>query len=630
MLTKFKNQSGQSVLELMIAMSIFVLVVSGIMFLVLDAQTANRQGGERTQASFFTQEAFEAAQSIANQGWRNLVDGDYGLDNSSGLWAWSGNSNVFDQFTRRITISSVSRDGNGDIVATGGDLDFDTKKVTVSTIWNFTTSRPSEVTLETLLTNWHSIKWLQTTQGEFNAGIYNNTESSLIDDGEVVLSPSAGIAGYNWPFDTSNNYTYDPAKIEVTGSQASLIGQLGATSGTTVNPDFSSTEVPWKYSDWDQNSGEVNVTGSRKNNGGNPGGYYEIAIPKGRNDQVGGFITQTFNVTQNNIDTGTFNFNYKIGTYQKPPISLQLFAFVDSSSGAPVYGTQAWSSGNIIGTTGWIKVSVDITSLIQTAGTYYVKLGVWVVTGNADGGKFNIGFDNSVASWEVAGGATYPNDKPTIQPKVSLAPANLVGWVGFNETAIKNGGEIYYQLSHNDGSSWSYWDGSNWSVVKALSDYNTADVINTNISSFTQANQKILWRAFLYSNGSQQVILDNVNIQYEATGFTGFSTVGDYISSAYDTGSEDTIYNYIDWTIDKPANTDIQWQLRTADTQANLPSATWVGADGTAGTYYDTPGQIITTDPSASGIRWIQYKAYLAGDGVVTPTIYDITIDYEK
>ncbi len=117
---------------------------------------------------------------------------------------------------------------------------------------------------------------------------------------------------------------------------------------------------------------------------------------------------------------------------------------------------------------------------------------------------------------------------------------------------------------------------------------------------------------------------------YFVSGGTGYFMSGTFESSNYDTGTINTIYNYINWSVDIPAGTQLQWQIRTSDMEANLTTATWVGSDGTGATFYETPGEIIEVDPLASGLRWIQYKAYLNGNSVVTPTINDITIDYEN
>jgi len=995
---KNNNQAGQSVLELMIAMSIFVIVVSGIMFLVLDAQSANRQGAERTQAAFLSQEAFEATQSIANQGWRNLTDGSYGLDNSVGYWELSGLSEVFaDRFVRQVIIETVYRDVGGDIVETGGTIDYDTKKITTTTSWDFTTARPSEVVLINYLTNWHSVKWLETTQADLAAGTTNQTVVTNNEGGEVELATLSSENHNDWPFDVPANYSYNPNDIEVTGSNAQLANAGLDGSGGTANSDFESGTEPWTYNDWDYDSGEVNPVVNRRNGDGNPGRYGRIRFPRrSLNDQVGGYIEQSFTVTESDSTNAYVNFDWSVLDYSTPdePLSLEVMVFLDSTSGEPMHGTEIWSSGNLNSITSYSSESVDITTLVTTPGTYYLKLAAWLVSGDPrTNSRIDIGFDNALAYWEKES-SNYLSTGPSIEPTSSFIPASIDSWSGFEEISDKplapviswwdsnyqyrlpitvyteanypyggydgytvrvtgldssslvsggkllancndlrmardngvgwteldrevidcdtvntevrwrlqadigtsssdtsyyiyygyngagsppndlnnvyqwyddattnnlssyvlgrgdawhgtgyqacayNGagqyydscgdadnatatmrravserdvyieadmyydcgwpsnmttgllarynlaggsgssesadhyyasnraeidsgqscggglsgsgynhdgdilktertstaidgvdnsdvasdqwtkqglavwginptnakfwnsdtvagfgpvgwpsvatlasgsdaidyenpgeagiivaqnrmrvrnmlirryvepepstslsseeqysagpsGELYYQLSDDNGFTWKYWDGGTWSVA-GVSDYNTDDVLNTNIGSFPATASGILFKAFLVSDGTVQIRLDNIRIKYLMPGGTDYQTNGDFTSNAYDTASEFTIYNYIDFTVDEPAGTDVRWQLRTADTQANLSVATWVGPDGTGATFYDTPGQLIAVDPGRSGVRWIQYKAYLTGDGTSTPIINDITIDYEE
>ena len=83
----------------------------------------------------------------------------------------------------------------------------------------------------------------------------------------------------------------------------------------------------------------------------------------------------------------------------------------------------------------------------------------------------------------------------------------------FLETAQKNGGEIYYQLSNDGGNSWRYWNGTSWSSADP-DDYNTADSLQENITSFPAGGGSFLFKAFLVSDGSVQVKLDNIQIAY--------------------------------------------------------------------------------------------------------------------
>lgn len=624
-----KNKSGQSLIELLVAMGVFILVISSTMFLTLDSHLANRQGGERTKAAFFAEAGLSGASSIANQAWKFLTDGEHGLDYSGGYWQWQGNSDILDgRFVRRLSVEPVYRDAAGEIAATGGTIDFDTKKISSLVTWDFTTSRPSEVLVAAYLTNWRSKKWRQSAEDEFKAGTVSQT--AVVDEqgGEVELLPSPSVSYYDWDFSDPGGYSYDPNKIEVIASTAQLVSQSVIASGGTVNPDFSTTELPWIYSDWDEDTGEINVTGDRRNAGGNPGGYYLIDFPKGSNDQVGGFIEQSFAVTESDSSAGRVVFDYNVSAFSGQPVSLEIFAWLDSVSGEPLHGTEIWRSGLITGTADWVSVSVDITDKITATGTYYLKLGAWLVTGSARVGKFDIGFDNASADWEKSLGASYPVDNPSIYPAVSFVPENLVAWQSFEETAVKNSGEIYYQLSDDDGATWQYWSGGSWQIA-GPADYNTAAAVNDNIASFPALTGRIMFKAFLSSGGAEQIILDNLRLGAETLTGVGYSTYGTYQSTPFDTGQPAVFYNYLDWTAETPNNTDIKFQLRTADTAENLSSADWLGPDGTSLSFYTDQGTVINHDLLVGNRRWIQYQAYLTSDGAATPILYDTAIDYE-
>ncbi|MDD5715625.1 MAG: prepilin-type N-terminal cleavage/methylation domain-containing protein, partial [Patescibacteria group bacterium] len=528
---KHYNQDGQSLLELLVAMVIFILVISSIMFLVLDAHSANRQGGERTKAALYAQEGYEAVRSIANRGWRNMQDGTFGITSASGQWELQASPSVLDnQYTRSVTIAPVYRDETGAIVDSGGAIDVDTKRVITDVTWNFTASRPERVTTETYITNWRSTKWVQTTKADFDQGTLATVVTASVDGGEVQLEEAQALSFLESTFDTATDYTFDANKIDIADSHAQLKDQSTVVSGDTTNPGFDTVLTPWQYADWDQGIGEVNVTGSRVAIGGNPGAYARIAIPRGQDDLVGGYFQQSFAVTESD-STAYVQFDNRVVTFPSSPTRLQAYVFVDSAPGAPVIGTEVWTSGPLTGTTPWASFGpIDISGIVATPGTYYVKLAVWVDTTGGRAGAFNVAFDNALVHWEKAGTPSYPTDRPTVQPVASMAATDIYTWHSFIETATKNGGEIYYQLSDDDGATWQYWTGSAWNAVKSAADSNTASDINAHITAFPAAAQRLLFKAFLSSDGTQQVMLDTVRVTYEAvkTFYSTFDAPTDY------------------------------------------------------------------------------------------------------
>lgn len=82
----------------------------------------------------------------------------------------------------------------------------------------------------------------------------------------------------DWTFDTPADYTYDAAKIEVTGGVARLKNLGGVFSGVTANSGFDSGSTGWTaVPGWDNAPGKTN-TATWQSSGGNPGGYVNIYL----------------------------------------------------------------------------------------------------------------------------------------------------------------------------------------------------------------------------------------------------------------------------------------------------------------------------------------------------------------
>lgn len=106
----------------------------------------------------------------------------------------------------------------------------------------------------------------------------------------------------------------------------------------------------------------------------------------------------------------------------------------------------------------------------------------------------------------------YPADDPTIQPIVATTVL-FSSLAEFSERATKNGGEIKYIVSRDGGTTWYWWNGFTWQVSNetyALA--NTAAELNPQIASFPGG--AFLFRAFLHSDGTQPVSLDQVTIAH--------------------------------------------------------------------------------------------------------------------
>lgn len=81
----------------------------------------------------------------------------------------------------------------------------------------------------------------------------------------------------------------------------------------------------------------------------------------------------------------------------------------------------------------------------------------------------------------------------------------------------------------------------------------------------------------------------------------------------------------INFTADVPSATTVKFQIRSADTNQGLDTASWIGPDGTGATYYTTNEELISL--AHGNPVWVQWKAYLATtDSTLTPKIHDVDL----
>lgn len=118
-----------------------------------------------------------------------------------------------------------------------------------------------------------------------------------------------------------------------------------------------------------------------------------------------------------------------------------------------------------------------------------------------------------------------------------------------------------------------------------------------------------------------------------------FVNSGTFTSSIYDLGIQSAV-NRFTATVSQPANTTIKMQVAVApvgtDGTCNTATYSYVGPDGTTGTYYTPSGTIISgaIPTSITGTyqnpgRCMRYQATLTTtDTNTTPKLYDVTFNY--
>ncbi len=631
----------------MLSVALFAAIVTIFMGVFLYGQASSVTAGAYGRARLLSIEGLDAVANIADSAWNELDVVSSGLSTVSGVWTFEGEatSDTTDIFSRTIVLENVCRDIAGAIASCPAERgDIHTKLLTSNISWQSANSPLRSVSHSRYITNWLSQNWTQTDwsggDGQAiwtNPALYDNQDGNLDTShaGFITLATTNSNCGQKlWPLTTPANYTYDPSKIEVSGGTAHLVSGSTLVQGDLQNSGFTTSASPWTYTDWEDGG---NVNGAYQSSGGNPGGYVNITIAGAKNRTISGYWEQSFSTTVDNPSVANLNLDYSILQFSSSNLtSYRLYVFVDAAPGAPTIGAEVWASPEITGTSGWSAIpSVDISGSLGAQGTYYVKVAARAITGGGPGspGAKVAGFDNVAVHWEE-NAIGYPTDRPTINPILPFSVSGISNWASFTETANKGGGEVYYQLSDDNGSTWQYWDGIGWSAAGA-SDYNTAAVVDANIASFPIVNEQITWRAFLESDGSEQVEVDEVSVEFQVA-VDQYVSQGYLISSAFDT-SDTSAIQAIDWselTASCQPTCYIRFQIQSAPDNTGAPgawTANWSGPDGDDGDDTDyfsaADGQLINTDHN--GDQWVRYRVELIGDGTATPALFESRINYK-
>jgi len=145
----------------------------------------------------------------------------------------------------------------------------------------------------------------------------------------------------------------------------------------------------------------------------------------------------------------------------------------------------------------------------------------------------------------------FSDSKPNIRPIASYSGQPIVEWVNFLETATKPvNTDIYYQLSDDNGATWEWWNGLEWSNV----DYGV----------LTDSNTIALW----HFNNSTGLVMDSSDNDHNAINNGAIRGVSGYFNdSVYFDGINDYIevphsssFNFFD------TDFTIEFYLKTIDT----------------------------------------------------------------
>ncbi len=594
-------------------MVIFTIFSVSIFYLAID--TANRDAKVETgnEALLYAREGLEATRNIRDRDYLELISGEYGLDFTDDTWSLVETPEEIDNFyLRTITVGDIFRDGAGDI-AEEGTYDPETKKITAEVTWDWKGIFPKTVSLTTYLTNWRSDEWVQTTCSEFNEGTFTSITS------EATVAPPEDNCALKLELIEEITDEFASSDIGSHGTDVTVDGDYAYVALNSNSNGFGVVDISTAYEPFVVDTININGKGRYVTKDGN---YLYIGVTDSNKglaivdvtDPENPSLTKSYNVwSYGNQSAVSGNYLYMateslLNSFQvinisnkSNPAYVTSISFMADTNAIQLDGNYAY-----VGTDNWLfnnfKV-IDIStpsSPIEVAG---VQTGDDVNAIAIDGVFAYAGIANSNNSLKVI------NISNPLSPSI-LASLDVGGKI--QDLALD--GVYLYASTDNNSQGFVAINISN-----PLLPYVAYTVDLTGKGTGIDTDGDYIYMG-LNVNNRGLVINETLSFVYAPD--------GEYISGILDTNSAETRYNFIDWEYTDTPGGVIKFQIKTADTIGHLSTATWVGSDGTAGTYYETPRTAIVTDSGASGLRFLQFRAVVTSDTIETPSIESVNINY--
>lgn len=224
---KFNTRSGQSLIEILVGVSLGAIIIGGAAGAVSVYLRSNLESKKQQTSTFLAQELMDNVRVFAEGNWHNIYDLNKGSSNhyylvtSASPFATSTGDEAITaentSFTRYFYVNNVSRDSSsGDIqtsYATSTD-DPSTQKITVIVTW----ASGGSITLEEYLTRSRSVVFHQT---DWSGG-----------GGQETFTTTSSI---NNQFASSSNLLYSTTgQLSLTGLPPSQITDLAASATSTA------------------------------------------------------------------------------------------------------------------------------------------------------------------------------------------------------------------------------------------------------------------------------------------------------------------------------------------------------------------------------------------------------------
>ena len=384
----------------------------------------------------------------------------------------------------------------------------------------------------------------------------DGTQRVELDRAEVDFERNL-TGAFTTPYDVPGNYTFDPTRVRVEGSLAKL----------DADPElFNSLLAYWRMEEgsWSGVPGEVFDAASLGHHGtavGNattfaPGHLGRAGTFDGDGDAVivgqpasldllpgqDFTIAAWFRTTAQGAILGKAVGNFADRQYYLFTTAGQLWGTVGGAQnfgGTTGLDDGQWHFGALVNT----EIGGERRYVLYVDGVADGTFDAGLATNDADvmlgarrvSGNSGLGFpmdgdldeamifDRALSAGEIttlynAGAGivrTFPDDAPTVEKIAGDADSSLVAYTDFLETlGPGHQGAVGYQLS-DDGVTYRFWNGATWAPVGGPADRSDAATVDAEIATFPAASRQLFVRAFLDSDGTENVAIDNLTVRYD-------------------------------------------------------------------------------------------------------------------
>ena len=635
-----KKLSGYSLAELVLAIGIFAIISSMLIFLVVDATRTLENTRTRSKATQLTQEIYTSIILVKSQAWYNIArytnEGLKHMEYISGEYLISDGETVQNGLTYSFTIEEVSRDANGAIVQTGGTNDPHTRLISINISWSDRIGKVHSINPKMYVNDWntHSIVW--TTQAEFDTGTYTETMSELIEDGEVRLfsmkysdwcNPTLSLSAHDLTRSgvasalfTINDYVYMGTGGNQSGpafSKVSVIGdppvvfELGLYDGHKVYDVFGLNG--YAIIGTDTNAKELVVLDiSSPDNIYTEFTFLDLPNPRTKQKYVYvyenlGYVTHDGNITIFTVDNLQANISptvvqtLNIGDVNSVISDIYVdsqYIYVTTQGGiSDFYILQNSAPYSVLGQ---IDLgSLNASSLFISEDLSRAYIGALNNTGNE---FFILDISNKSGTYTIINSQDLGG--LSVAALVSADKRVMIGGV--------SSGEEYVVYNISDEIHPFKCGGLN---------------IDAGINMITLVTKEPnLYTYVLTRDSYKELQIIKGGPGGGGPDGEGYVEAGEYLSEIHDSASESSEYYILSLEADIPTGTSLKIQFRVSS-DPTMTGSSWVGPDGTSNTYYDTAG--VYTLPLLAG-RYLQYKVIFSSDTINTPLLKELIINYEK